>query len=147
MMSDSPLDDNAILQLNATGLRACVIAMSIASSGGKVSLSEVARQVGVSRQALHQSNPAAVGFIAWLRHDWTPPPEQQSDSQKLSDRVAALEAKVKAERKKRIQAEQALTMSRHHLQLAVENLEAEIANKPKTGSLARARASRRPMTN
>ena len=107
----------------------------------------VARQVGVSRQALHQGNPAAVEFIAWLRNDWTPPPEQQSDSQKLSDKVAVLEAKVKAERKKRIQAEQALTMSRHHLQLAVENLEAEIANKPKTGSLARARASRRPMTN
>jgi hypothetical protein len=119
-----PLSLEALQDLGPTGFRACVIAFGMALNGQEVSLSEVARQTGVSRQALHKSHPRAVEFVAWVRSDWVAPARPALDSvANLRDQLADSNRRLRNEKSRRRAAEQQRDRALHHLELATATLE------------------------
>ena len=127
-MTDMPFDPADLTGMTDTSFRSCIVAFGLAISGRDVTLSEVARQVGVSRQALHKNHQGAVRFVAWLRDEWKPPAANSSDITRLETALAAANTKVRKEAEKRQRAETERDRALHHLELAVATIEAGSVN-------------------
>ena len=103
-----------------TRLRATAAALAMVIAGEQPSVSAVARMIGVSRQALTKDHKPFTEFVSSLRESWKPSTETPIG--KLEEELADANAKTRAERSKRIRAEQERDRALHHLQLAEATL-------------------------
>ena len=111
-----------------TRLRATAAAIAMMMAGEQPSVSAVARIIGVSRQALTKDHKPLTDFVSTIRESWKPSAETPIG--KLSDELAAANARARADRVQRLQAERERDRALHHLQLAEATLAAMELDRP-----------------